>query len=63
MEPTAGDAFSAHQGGGETKAGRTRRTRFVCISDTHNRNIALPKGDVLIHAGDMTNNGSYAEVS
>ena len=41
---------------------KTRRTRFVCISDTHNRNIALPKGDVLIHAGDLTNHGSYEEV-
>ena len=41
---------------------RLRRTRFVCISDTHNSNVHLPDGDVLIHAGDLTNQGSYSEV-
>lgn len=39
-----------------------RRTRFVCISDTHNSRFKLPPGDVLIHAGDLTNQGSYSEV-
>ncbi|KAK4456873.1 Metallo-dependent phosphatase-like protein [Cladorrhinum samala] len=42
---------------------RTRRTRIVCISDTHNSTPKLPKGDVLIHAGDLTNTGSYSELS
>ncbi|KAI2607936.1 Metallo-dependent phosphatase [Hypoxylon sp. NC1633] len=42
---------------------RTRRTRFVCISDTHNCTVKLPKGDVLIHCGDLTNQGSFAELS
>ncbi|OHE92793.1 calcineurin-like phosphoesterase [Colletotrichum orchidophilum] len=40
-----------------------RRTRFVCVSDTHNTTVKLPKGDVLIHAGDLTNQGSYSELS
>ena len=44
----------------------TRKTRFVCVSDTHNASpggaFKLPKGDVLIHAGDMTNQGSYSEL-
>jgi len=33
--------------------------RFVCISDTHgkHRNITMPNGDVLLHAGDITNIG------
>ncbi|KAF1933038.1 Metallo-dependent phosphatase [Didymella exigua CBS 183.55] len=37
--------------------------RVVCISDTHN-NISddVPDGDILIHAGDMTNGGSTAEI-
>ena len=44
-----------------------RKTRFVCISDTHNASPAegafkLPKGDVLIHAGDLTKQGTYAEL-
>ncbi|KAL2131148.1 hypothetical protein VTI74DRAFT_5478 [Chaetomium olivicolor] len=41
----------------------TRRTRIVCIGDTHNSTPKLPKGDVLIHAGDLTNQGSYSELS
>jgi len=44
-----------------------RKTRFVCVSDTHNASPAtgafkLPKGDVLIHAGDMTKEGTHAEL-
>lgn len=41
---------------------KLRRTRFVCISDTHNCTVKLPHGDVLIHAGDLTNQGTYSEV-
>ncbi|KIW16011.1 hypothetical protein PV08_06062 [Exophiala spinifera] len=40
----------------------TRRTRIVCISDTHNQTPRLPSGDILIHAGDLTNNGSRSEL-
>lgn len=43
-----------------------RRTRFVCISDTHNSAPSgafnLPPGDVLVHAGDLTNQGSFSEL-
>lgn len=39
-----------------------RKTRFVCISDTHNTFHKLPRGDVLIHAGDLTNQGSLSEL-
>jgi predicted phosphodiesterase len=39
-----------------------RKTRIVCISDTHNQTPKLPKGDVLIHAGDFTNQGSHSEL-
>ncbi|KAK1079402.1 hypothetical protein LTR33_006417 [Friedmanniomyces endolithicus] len=45
---------------------RTQKLRIICISDTHNHSpgegFTLPKGDVLIHAGDLTNQGSYAEI-
>ncbi|KAF4993903.1 hypothetical protein FGRMN_6150 [Fusarium graminum] len=44
-------------------ASMKRRTRIVCISDTHNCQVKLPKGDVLIHAGDLTNQGSHAELT
>ncbi|KAF2172442.1 hypothetical protein M409DRAFT_50141 [Zasmidium cellare ATCC 36951] len=42
------------------------KVRIICVSDTHNHSpregYKLPKGDVLIHAGDFTNQGSLAEV-
>ncbi|KAJ4359203.1 hypothetical protein N0V95_002369 [Ascochyta clinopodiicola] len=41
---------------------KTRKTRIVCISDTHNNTPKLPAGDVLIHAGDLTNQGSFDEL-
>jgi predicted phosphodiesterase len=34
----------------------------VCVSDTHCQTPKLPTGDVLIHAGDLTNQGSYSEL-
>lgn len=39
-------------------------TKIVCISDTHNRHrdITLPEGDILVHAGDSTNMGRVNEV-
>ena len=36
-----------------TSVRKTRKTRIVCISDTHNQTPKLPQGDVLIHAGDL----------
>ena len=39
--------------------------KLVLISDTHNQlsKIKLPKGDLLIHAGDWTMRGDIAEVA
>lgn len=38
--------------------------RLVLISDTHNQHLglSLPKGDVLIHAGDVSGRGQVKEV-
>lgn len=38
--------------------------KIVCLSDTHNRHelIAVPDGDILIHAGDATNRGTIDEI-
>ncbi|KAK6498474.1 hypothetical protein TWF481_011065 [Arthrobotrys musiformis] len=46
---------------------KVRKTRFVCMGDTHNLSpykggFKVPKGDVLIHAGDMTKLGTYTEL-
>ena len=37
-------------------------TRFVCISDTHSSTFRVPPGDVLLHAGDLSNFGSLSEL-
>ncbi|KAI5892653.1 Metallo-dependent phosphatase [Schizophyllum commune H4-8] len=36
-------------------------TRFVCISDTHNRSFPVPDGDVLLHSGDLTDLGRLSD--
>lgn len=35
---------------------------IVCISDTHNSQAELPDGDVLVHAGDLTQSGTLKEL-
>lgn len=43
---------------------KTKRIKFVCISDTHNKHgeLVVPKGDILIHAGDFTRVGALKDV-
>ena len=37
--------------------------RVVCMSDTHNHTLShVPEGDLLVHAGDLTDNGSPEEI-
>ena len=36
--------------------------KVVCISDTHNEKLHVPNGDILIHSGDMTINGTFEEI-
>lgn len=36
--------------------------RVVCISDTHDHKVHIPSGDVLIHAGDLTNGGTVKDI-
>ncbi|MEJ2487988.1 MAG: metallophosphatase domain-containing protein [Anaerolineales bacterium] len=46
------------------KGERTTMPRLVIISDTHgpHRSLTLPDGDILIHAGDITEHGTLAAV-
>ncbi|KAI9676657.1 MAG: hypothetical protein M1829_002974 [Trizodia sp. TS-e1964] len=39
-----------------------RLIKVVCISDTHSKAVQIPSGDVLIHAGDLTDGGTVAEI-
>ena len=36
--------------------------RVICISDTHCKKRAIPNGDLLIHAGDLSNAGTVTEI-
>lgn len=38
--------------------------KIVAVSDTHalHKAIAIPDGDILVHAGDMTRNGAFKDV-
>lgn len=36
--------------------------RIVCISDTHNMQPRVPVGDILLHAGDLTDKGTFEEL-
>ncbi|KAJ5525838.1 hypothetical protein N7494_012488 [Penicillium frequentans] len=40
----------------------TKPIAIVCISDTHNTQPDIPDGDILIHAGDLTQSGSFQEL-
>lgn len=40
----------------------TQPVSIVCISDTHNSQPSLPEGEILIHAGDLTQSGSLSEL-
>ncbi|KAI9729102.1 MAG: hypothetical protein M1828_000187 [Chrysothrix sp. TS-e1954] len=41
---------------------QTSLITVVCISDTHNTQPELPLGDLLIHAGDLSVDGSFDEI-
>ncbi|KAJ6132365.1 hypothetical protein N7471_007580 [Penicillium samsonianum] len=40
----------------------TNPVSIICVSDTHNSQPNLPDGDILIHAGDLTQSGSLKEL-
>jgi Icc-related predicted phosphoesterase len=44
---------------------RATSLRVVCLSDTHGRHreLTVPHGDLLIHAGDLTERGTPAELT
>lgn len=44
------------------KRRRSRPISIVCIADTHSQQLPIPRGDVLIHAGDLTRSGKVSEL-
>lgn len=55
-------SFTFFQGSAVTAPDPSTSIRLVCISDTHTKKATIPDGDVLIHAGDLANQGSAAEI-
>ena len=48
---------------GGTNSSEDQSIRVLCISDTHcQKPTALPPAEVLVHAGDLTNQGTVAEI-
>lgn len=45
-----------------SRAGDDREVVIVCVSDTHNLKPDLPNGDILIHAGDLSEKGTFDEL-
>ncbi|KAG8409320.1 hypothetical protein J3459_017626 [Metarhizium acridum] len=66
MRRVADALLKAHQANTSsaqpTTTPKTCPIRIACISDTHNKKPTVPLGDILIHAGDLTENGSFEEV-
>ena len=46
----------------KTSAESPDSIEVICISDTHNLQLILPAGDLLVHAGDLTTNGTFQEL-
>ncbi|CAK7206866.1 hypothetical protein SEUCBS139899_009672 [Sporothrix eucalyptigena] len=47
----------------QEKSGGKKSIRVVCISDTHDQIVPdVPDGDLLIHAGDLTDHGTPADL-
>lgn len=47
---------------GKPKDPSRAQVTVVCVSDTHNCQPELPEGDILIHAGDLTQAGTLKEI-
>lgn len=45
-----------------TPSTSTAPLRLICLSDTHTHTAPIPDGDVLIHAGDLTDAGTPSEL-
>jgi hypothetical protein len=48
--------------GSQKGVSRQTSIRVVCVADTHNLRSTLPLGDLLVHAGDLTEWGTFDEV-
>ncbi|RMJ21946.1 Calcineurin-like phosphoesterase [Aspergillus sp. HF37] len=46
-----------------TPTADSRQITVVCTSDTHNAQPRLPDGDILLHAGDLTQSGTVDELN
>ncbi|KAJ5111470.1 hypothetical protein N7532_002005 [Penicillium argentinense] len=59
-----GHALLRHLSWKLTSLGGTkgRQIRVICLADTHSQRCDIPYGELLIHAGDLSLNGSATEI-
>ncbi|KAF9054543.1 metallophosphoesterase domain-containing protein 1 [Panaeolus papilionaceus] len=63
--PGPHDSENYPDSAGTSKPIAVNKIRIVCISDTHDTQFcqpSLPEGDILIHAGDLTNSGTRLQL-
>lgn len=46
----------------QNSEGFSSHIKLVCIADTHNARPELPYGDILLHAGDLSQYGTFDEI-
>jgi hypothetical protein len=56
------DATQPHNLSASGPAAPSPPITLVCISDTHNSKPDLPDGDILLHAGDLSQYGTFDEI-
>lgn len=63
VKPTRATAYDGRPESSSAPAtAAPSKITVVCIADTHNKQPLIPPGDILIHAGDLTENGSFDEM-
>ncbi|KAF1955581.1 Metallo-dependent phosphatase [Byssothecium circinans] len=61
--PPLASTVSSHLSTAAARRADQALITLVCISDTHNSTPSrIPDGDILLHAGDLTNKGTFAEL-
>ncbi|KAM7216040.1 calcineurin-like phosphoesterase [Rhypophila decipiens] len=60
--PRPPSSSSSVSGAGVEQQQEKGPIRVVCLSDTHDQTLPVPDGDLLVHAGDLTQDGSRESI-
>ncbi|RJE26633.1 Calcineurin-like phosphoesterase [Aspergillus sclerotialis] len=63
IQSTAKSLLSWHEQHHPSKSSTSNpNIKIICIADTHNTQPTLPDGDILLHAGDLSQYGTFDEI-